>query len=415
MLNILDIINYKETYFLQTDITCIVLLLFILIKWYRQKRDISTGRVIIRATIALAIIFCLSDMVSGLISGKVFQGSLAISYIANIIYFASVMCICVGWVLYALLKIGKLKYNVVRNSLLLSIPAIAFIVLLLSTPWTGWVFKIDPETGEYSRGILVFLHWIASAFYVVYAYSRVIAVMSMERNKIKRSEMRTVLYFPIAPIIMLIIQILLPGLTITQLGITFSVLLLYVNEQSSMVQTDDLTKLNNRRSLDTFIENHLAHASNPVNFTFLMIDINHFKEINDNYGHMIGDHVLKNVAEVLKNSCEASAKRLFLCRYGGDEFIIVGINIEEKDVDLVKNNIFEGMKNRVSFEEFDFQLSVSIGKARGKCQDTEDAEHLIRVADEDMYEEKKTFRMKEKELVVFEKDKSNTNKKFMNK
>lgn len=409
---ILNAFGYKETYFLQTDITCLVILLFVLVKWSRQKKDISTGRYIIRAAIFLAMIFCLSDMVSGVIQEHVFHGANIILNICNIIYFASVILICEAWVLYSFLKIGKLQSDIKKKICLLSIPFIGFFALLLTSPWTGLIFKIDPETCSYERGILVATHWAVSLFYIIYATVRVVAVMSKERNKVKRSEMQAVLYFPIAPVLMLVLQIIIPGLTVTQLGISFSILLLYANEQSSMVQTDDLTKLNNRRSLDNYIENHLSHISNPINFTFLMIDINHFKEINDNYGHMIGDQVLKKVAEVLKSSCEESTKRLFLCRYGGDEFIIVGINIEDTDVDVVKTNIFNGMNTNISLDEFDFQLSVSIGMAKGKCQDTEDAEHLIRVADEDMYEEKKNFRMKESKLIVFEKTKENKKRTF---
>ena len=128
---LLNAIGYKETYFLQTDITCFVISLFVLIKWSRQKKDISTGRYIIRSAIFLAMIFCLSDMIAGVIQEHVFHGANIILNICNIIYFASVILICEAWVLYSLLKIGRLQNDIKKKIYLLSIPFLAFFVLMI--------------------------------------------------------------------------------------------------------------------------------------------------------------------------------------------------------------------------------------------------------------------------------------------
>ena len=141
------------------------------------------------------------------------------------------------------------------------IPAILFAILLFSTPFTHWIFKIDPDTCVYSRGPLVFLHWISTLFYVTYGVAIIVQAISKERNRVRKAEFRSLLWFPIPPMIVLVLQIFLAGVSIVQFGLTFSILLLYVEEQSSMVQTDDLTKLNNRRSLDIYIETNLSHVS----------------------------------------------------------------------------------------------------------------------------------------------------------
>ena len=394
-MNFLNILPYKDLYFLQIDICCIVLLLFVLIKWSRQKKDISTGSTLIRLAITTSIIFCASDSIAGVLEDYVFSGSAILMYISNIIYYLSVLLIAVFWMQYSMLKIGANVVNNKKRNALLLIPAILFAILLFSTPFTHWIFKIDPDTCAYSRGPLVFLHWISTLFYVIYGVAIIVQAISKERNRVRKAEFKSLLWFPIPPMIVLVLQIFLAGVSIVQFGLTFSILLLYVEEQSSMVQTDDLTKLNNRRSLDIYIETNLSHVSSAIDFTFLMIDINHFKEINDNYGHLVGDQVLKSFAEILKASCEESQKRLFLCRYGGDEFLIVGKNVKDEDVENIKEYIANNMQERIVLEDFDFNVSASIGVARGTCQDFEDVEHLIRVADEDMYEEKKNFRNKE--------------------
>ncbi len=393
-MNFLNLLPFKDMYFIQVNTSCITLLLLILIKWIKQKKDISTGRILIKLIISFSIIFCLSDLAAGLLDDKIFDGAVAILYIVNIIYFSSIVLISIFWMQYSLLKIGKV-IKTLKIKLLLIAPAALFLTILLSTPFTQWIFKIDPETCVYSRGPLVFLHWIATLFYIIYCCASIIQAISKERNRVRRSEFKSLLWFPVAPIIMLIIQIMVEGSSLVQFGITFSIILLYVEEQNSMVQTDDLTKLNNRRSLEIFIESNLNHMSNAINFTFLMIDVNHFKEINDNYGHLVGDQVLKNFAGILKESCEIIQNRLFLCRYGGDEFLIVGKDVKDDEIASIRQYVDEKMKQTIAQEDFDFNVSASIGEARGLCQDFEDVEHLIRVADEDMYEEKKNFRNKE--------------------
>jgi diguanylate cyclase (GGDEF)-like protein len=92
-------------------------------------------------------------------------------------------------------------------------------------------------------------------------------------------------------------------------------------ELGVLAQLDGLTGLNNRRSYDTFIERIWSQCKRDhVSLTLLLIDLDHFKAFNDQYGHQAGDDALKAVAEVIKSS----AKRPFdfAARYGGEEFVI---------------------------------------------------------------------------------------------
>ena len=382
--------GFKEIYYIQLDALCIMILGFILVAWSKQKRDISTGRVIIKLVLYLSMLFCLVDGVAGVISGHTFFGSTALIYITNMLYYILIICICFGWLYYAVLRIGRFEKLLSNRMNLLLIPAILFSIFVMTTPFHKLVFVV--EDGVYKRGILVSLHWLVCLFYVIYGFGLIHVGIKKEKSKVKREEYKSILYFPIMPIIMLVLQAFFPGISTIQMGITFAILILYTGEQNSMIQTDDLTKLNNRRSLDTYIESTISRANSPVDFTFLMIDINRFKEINDNHGHLMGDQILKSVSLVLKNACEGSPKRVFLCRYGGDEFIIVGVDLEYDEVSVIKEGIVRGMRNKLQYAELDFQITASIGVSKGKCRDTEDAEHLIRVADEDMYDQKKNYR-----------------------
>lgn len=395
-MNIIDYLGYKELYFIELNIVCISIITFLIIQWARQKKDATTGRRIIYTILILSVIFSLSDMCAGAFQDHHFAGSNVILYVSNIIYFISVVFISACWAVYSLLRTGKVHWFNKKTMLLFMLPALLFFAFLVTTPLHGLVFKIDAETSAYSRGSFVFTHWLVCVYYVVLGLVVLYKTIRQETSKIRISELKYLLYFPIAPIVTLVVQIALSSLTFTQFGITFSVLLLYSSEQRLMVLTDDLTKLNNRRSLEIYIESLFSRISNPINLSVLMIDINRFKEINDTYGHLVGDVVLKDVADSLRTVCEQNEKRLFLCRYGGDEFLVVGKEIEEK-TGLIRDAIMASVSKDLTVGEINISVSASVGIADGLCTDIEDAEHLIRVSDEDMYLEKKKFRQHLKE------------------
>src|SRR5438874_9661027 len=85
--------------------------------------------------------------------------------------------------------------------------------------------------------------------------------------------------------------------------------------------TDPLTEIYNRRSLDDMASRFISHArrlSKPL--TFMLIDVDRFKEVNTRFGHLTGDVVLAEIAALLKNSVRGSDA---VVRYGGDEFLVI--------------------------------------------------------------------------------------------
>ena len=87
---------------------------------------------------------------------------------------------------------------------------------------------------------------------------------------------------------------------------------------------DALTNIGNRRSVDIWIENEIKRCQNSTNtFSIIYFDIDHFKKINDEYGHDIGDHVLKEFTSLIKSYIQPSD---YFGRWGGEEFIIILTN-----------------------------------------------------------------------------------------
>jgi len=143
---------------------------------------------------------------------------------------------------------------------------------------------------------------------------------------------------------------------------------------------DGLTALYNRRFAQETGQALFNRAARyHEEFHVLMIDIDHFKQVNDKLGHAVGDEVLKNVAEVIRQNVRGSD---IAARYGGEEFIIFVVRAEPELVQYIANRIRDGMASHV-FPEVPWQVTVSIGVAGMRTTDTLD--ELVERADRNLY------------------------------
>lgn len=149
--------------------------------------------------------------------------------------------------------------------------------------------------------------------------------------------------------------------------------------------TDPLTEIYNRRSLEELAGRFIGQArrlGNPL--TFLLIDVDRFKQINTKFGHLTGDFVLTEIATLLKGSIRGADVAI---RYGGDEFLIALANTNASDSATVVNRIQGSLKEwNQSSSLDDFTVSLSIGMA--EWTDGKTLDEVLDLADRKMYEEK---------------------------
>src|SRR5699024_3907526 len=128
-----------------------------------------------------------------------------------------------------------------------------------------------------------------------------------------------------------------------------------------MAYTDPLTKLPNRNQMIKWIEENLHEQGNKIAAFF--IDIDQFKTINEKYGHLTGDLVLKDVANKLQHNLR---KTDFVSRRGGDEFIIIlNNNDSDEEVISIAKRILYGTSISFSYQQFQIPISISIGVSTG--------------------------------------------------
>lgn len=376
----------RMIYYTEVNAICVIILLLFLSHLRRHSERFSTNRIIFNQLIVTAILLCLSDITACFVSGKSFEGARMIAEISNICYFEGITIISFLWSIYVDVRLTRADAYDKKRLLLISLPLVAFSLLLLSNPFTGLFFTLD-ELNVYTRGSLVWLHWVVTWSYLLIPTARTVLAVLAEKNKHKRGEITPLLCFIIAPAAASVIQMCCYGVTITQAGITLSIVMLCLSVQSSQVLTDALTGLNNRRGLNNYIYEYISHRTD-LPLTILMLDINGFKQVNDRYGHVMGDMALRDTAEALRRACRERENRLFLCRYGGDEFLIAGINRTADELRSLCEQIHEELSVGNEHRTAPYILKVSIGVATAACENMQQIEEQLRAADKAMYEEK---------------------------
>ena len=161
--------------------------------------------------------------------------------------------------------------------------------------------------------------------------------------------------------------------------------LLEVNERlRHMSQTDGLTGLDNRRHLNDRLEEMFQHAQRLVEpFSCVMCDLDHFKSVNDTYGHQVGDEVLKQFSSILKDEAREIDR---VGRYGGEEFMLLlpgtvldaGVTFAERVRKRIEGHTF-------SFPGGSLTRTASFGVAGWPHPKIQACDSLVRAADDALY------------------------------
>lgn len=158
----------------------------------------------------------------------------------------------------------------------------------------------------------------------------------------------------------------------------------------AMSLADDLTGLNNRRGFLTLATQYLKMVNRQKNNTFLFYaDVDHFKHINDTYGHKEGDKVLIDIAKILRKSYRDSD---ILARIGGDEFVVFPIGLHKFNPEIINKRLDKNLNELNANNNYNYNVSISIGIAYYDPEKPCSIEELLDRADKLMYQNKKAKR-----------------------
>lgn len=156
---------------------------------------------------------------------------------------------------------------------------------------------------------------------------------------------------------------------------------------TQLANTDELTKVYNRRYFEKQLAKELMYSSfHETNLAVLIIDIDHFKQINDLHGHLVGDEVLKQFVEVIKSVLRHDID--WMSRYGGEEFVVILKNVDFSHAKEVAERIRQSVERHL-FKIGDHvqRLTCSIGLSMSQSGNLTQTE-LLQEADQKLYEAK---------------------------
>ena len=187
------------------------------------------------------------------------------------------------------------------------------------------------------------------------------------------------------PIIMSsILDFVFYGIPIKQMGIAIALTSVYINVQKEISDTDWLSGLRTRQYMMDYMKRIEKMSIRNQGLAGILLDVDEFKAINDNYGHLEGDIAIRTIGRILH---ESIAKRDFVVRFAGDEFVVVLRNDREEEIKKVLYKIDSLVKEYNKTAGKPYQLSFSYGYSiYNHEEDTIDS--FLERMDHAMYEQK---------------------------
>lgn len=272
----------------------------------------------------------------------------------------------------------NIPFSDIRRNIYRTIGLIS-IVLLVINIFYPLVFSVSD--GRYQRGFAYIIFLIFAAFYIL--DSLYLYVKRVKKNG--SLKLFPVHIFLIPVILGVVIQAFFVEIAITWTSIAISVAGIMTALKNEIIFTDCLTGLYNREYLE-FLHKRACNKKDCW-VSGIMIDLNGFKQINDNYGHAEGDLALCIVADLLLKSFSEYG---VVTRYAGDEFVIM---LNTTDDQLIQKIIESAKKNFVTENEKNdkpYQLSASMGYAITNLSNETIDDFMNRI-DEQMYQDKMKY------------------------
>jgi diguanylate cyclase (GGDEF)-like protein len=315
-----------------------------------------------------------------------------LTYLFNFLLFLFSPLTVIFWLNYVYVHL-KESYLSKKEIFLFSFPFFLNMIPMALTISSGFVFSVD-DFNQYHRGPGIYFIMCDDLLAILLAFFFALR----NKDKISRKFMTIVVTFSLIPIIATMLQILFYGISLTWPFIALGVLLTYIFMEVQNNVRDHLTGLTNRKHFEELVQNHLFRSSFNRSFVLVVVDMNHFKEINDNYGHEAGDRALQAAALLLNRAVDVKDT---VARVGGDEFGIFLDRVDEDMVEKILNRIRENLGLWNSYTDEPFSLSMSFGYAQYDRTRYRSYKELFKAADMAMYKDKRAYKKSLQESASF--------------
>lgn len=329
--------------------------------------------------------------------------SYANSLIQTLVRSAFVRTICRSWFSIGILLLvccwAEMFYDLFpgqflsrKKRILPLSPVLVMIALMLINPITHLAFHYDTK-GMLHFGALYFPGIIAIIVFYIIGMERCL-LLYWERRNTQDASMtdiqgyaHQIIIYGVAYILGYILESTFRGMHLLMITLTTAMVLMSLDTVRSQISRDNLTGVHTRQNLMEMIRYRIHNRRDQL--YLMMIDVNYFKQINDRYGHVMGDLALKRVAAVLKLACGSSDVQAYVARYGGDEFIILGEARNRFAMNALEEDIHASLKQKNEEDGRMTELTVSVGYVPYDAGEMKTPQEFIDAADKLLYEKKK--------------------------
>ncbi len=360
----------------------LVILSYILLSTNRKSIERFDGQQILKYLVISLIVLLLDDTLGYYFFEQTYEYAYIGTKITIFLYYVLIFFPPFLWCIY-MNKLMMRKMRVVEYVISFLPLAVAVICSIISL-FTPCIFYVSKDN-VYSHGPLFVAISVSVFIYSIY----VVMIFLHERRYAPKNATTVFLMSWLIPLIAYVIQLILvalnyPSLDLTWYGMVISILFIFVSIQSTIMAKDTLTGLPNRARLDQYITSYLMSRDRKDIYGF-MLDLDRFKSINDNFGHIVGDEALESAAKILLDSFP---KGSFISRYAGDEFVAI---VESSDKDLpskIKASLLECEENFNNNSNAPYNIHFSIGHEFISKSEAITPKEFIRTIDSQMYIDK---------------------------
>ena len=373
-------------FYVEANVVCIILFAIML---FREIGTVGrqTKQIFFINNVICYMLYFTSDIFWVMLLHDVLPRTQISSSIVNFANAVFLTAIAVFWFIYIEISQNAKYIKNVKKRIIISIPVALHIIIMavLFLFFPSAVLKEDfTLTDTY-----YFLFIATPTLYIIASSIRSFSRAFKKENYAVRRQYLVCAAYPLVLVFFGIMQTLFFKGLLFCFGVTINMVYIYIISLNDQVSIDELTHLNNRTQLKKYLATeHGRPGSDRDEHYVLMIDLNKFKQINDQFGHVEGDMALRRTADALKMACSFLSVRSFIARYGGDEFIMIIKTDDEEAIKALCANIKNTLVRLNKEANPGYDLTASIGYA-SYSGDLKSFQGALAKADEALYEDKK--------------------------
>ena len=374
-------------YYVQAHIACILLLSIVFYKIVKgvnkQASQIYLGNLVVTL-----MLYYIAEIFWALVDGSVISSAPTMLYLSNIFTYILISIAAYYWyIISEALQRDKLIENTILRRLLAT-PVLVSALLVITAYRTGLVFYVD-ENGRLVNGTFYVILVIVPFAYLIASSVKAFSRFANKDRYVDRNIYFMIGVFPFAPIILGAMQAIYWRVPFLCYGTVAAVYYVYLTTQENLISIDPLTQTNNRNQLYKYLVQKMRNEEPGMSLFLIMVDIDRLRDINEAYGHAEGDRALNRVARAIKDACQGSRSRMFLSRYGADEFVVVAEMAYRAEAAWLADQIKNEVKRATNVDAAPYDIHVSVGISQYDYQVPVTIQSFIARADSDLYQNKK--------------------------